>query len=218
MNMIRIGVTLALLATFATVGCSSDTTEEPGTETSEQEAEVSTVDIVVPNVVGLPLDEARTALEAAGITKITEIDIRENKSVLIASNWVVVEQNGDVTGVILGVEKFSDEASVRADGPEASAKFEQALKDVFGVQSFSELLYDASMWGGYINGVRVENGHAYITLQIGSDDPGSDELGSRAASAISTVLPAEAYEGITWIVVEDVAGVVIAQEQPAPIV
>ena len=227
--MRRITSAVAVLAlTLTLVACSggtedADTAATTASPPATTASEPPTTAVEVPNVVGLPLDEARDALKAAGITEITETDIRDGKSIWEASNWVVVEQGGDATGVTLGVEKPQvekpqEEAAASADGPEASARFEQALKDALGVQSFSELLVvDASMWGGYINGVRVEDGLAHITLQIADDDPGRDELGSRAASAISTLLPATAVEGITWIIVEDALGVVIAQEQPAPI-
>lgn len=104
------------------------------------------------------------------------------------------------------------------DDAAASAAFEQAIKDGLFVEDFSELLaVDPTMWGGYISGVRVERDLGYVTLQISSNDPGRDDMGQRAARALSTLLPASAVEDISWIIVEDASGVVIAQEQPNPI-
>jgi len=224
---------LALTACAAQTSTGSSGGSTTNTESATAASVAPTAAVAVPNVVGLHLDKARDALKAAGITKITETDIRDGKSIWDASNWVVVNQGGDAAGVTLGVEKPQEKAAdspaavspaavspaaVSADGPEASARLEQDIKDALGVQSFSEILVqDASLWGGYINGVRVQNGLAYITLQVASDDPGSHELVSRAASALSTLLPASAVEGITWIIVQDASGTVIAQKRPAPI-
>lgn len=88
-----------------------------------------------------------------------------------------------------------------------------------GVQdAYTELAAsDATLWGGYISGVRIDGARAYITLQVAADDPQRDDLGTRAAKAMSTLLPGTAVEDINWLIVEDANGTVIAQEQPNPI-
>lgn len=111
------------------------------------------------------------------------------------------------------------EQAEEVDDAERSEALDRALKDSLGVQdAYTELAaVDASLWGGYVANVRVEGARAYITLQVAADDPQRDDLGSRAAKASSTLLPATAVEDINWIIVEDAEGTVIAQEQPAPI-
>lgn len=108
-----------------------------------------------------------------------------------------------------------------AEGPsddERAAAFEQAIKDAFGGEEFSALFAaDPTMWAGWINGVRIDGANAYVTLQVEPGDPEGKALGERAASALSTLLPADAVEGVSWIIVEDASGVVIDQKQPAPI-
>lgn len=103
-----------------------------------------------------------------------------------------------------------------------AADLETQLKVMTGVGdgSFTDLLaQDPSLWAGYIAGVRTEGSRAFITLQVAPDDPSRDVIGERAATALRTLLPAETVDalGISWVIVEDAGGVVIAQEQPAPL-
>lgn len=103
-----------------------------------------------------------------------------------------------------------------------AADLESQLKVMFGVGdgSFTDLLaQDPSLWAGYIASVRTEGSRAFITLQVAPDDPSRDVIGERAATALKTLLPAETVDtlGISWVIVEDAGGVVIAQEQPAPL-
>lgn len=116
-------------------------------------------------------------------------------------------------------EPVDDEPEPEVDDEARAADLEAAMKSTLGVSAFSDLLTeDPTMWGGYVASVRVEADRAYVTLQVGSDEPGRDDLGERAASGLSRLLPASAVEDIGWIIVEDASGVVIAQEQPDPIV
>lgn len=110
------------------------------------------------------------------------------------------------------------EEPVGASDAERSAALEQAIKNAFGVESFTELyVEDPTMWGGYINGVRVESTRAHITLQVDRSSPDGRDMGERAAQALSTLLSKDDVEGIDWIIVEDGAGTVIDQKRPAPI-
>ncbi len=108
-------------------------------------------------------------------------------------------------------------AAADQDTEERATRFDAALRQALGVQEYSELLSDPTLWGGYINGIRVQSANAFVTLQISPDDPSRKDLGQRAAKSISMLLPAEAVEGINFVVVEDATGVVIAQEQTSPI-
>jgi len=173
-----------------------------------------------PDTVGMRLDEARDALTDAGIPRanITVEDVRDGKMVLSEKNWTVVQQTGTPADLHLGVEKIEAAKPDSADDEQRADAITQAISDAFGGATPGELLAeDPTSWAGYINGVRVEGANAYITLQISADDTGRDDLGSRAARALSTLLPAEAVDGIDWLIVEDVSGVVIAQEQPNPL-
>ena len=71
--------------------------------------------------------------------------------------------------------------------------------------------------GGYIADVAVTGSNAFITLQVSADDPQRDDLGERAAKALSTLLTSDDVDGINWIIIQDATGTVIAQEQPAPL-
>lgn len=113
-------------------------------------------------------------------------------------------------------EEEATQAAEREEAAAASAargaSLEQAIKDAFGGAEFSEILVsDPSLWAGWISGVRVEGGDAYITLQLYEEGP-EDDIGDRAARALTTLLPASELEGIGWIIVEDAGGVVIGQE------
>lgn len=109
-------------------------------------------------------------------------------------------------------------APARPTDEERAAAFDQSIRDAFGGASYAELAaQDGLTWPGYVNGIRVERSNAFVTLQVASNDPSRDELGKRAVSALSTLLPASAFEGISWIIIEDASGVVIAQEQPSPL-
>lgn len=116
-------------------------------------------------------------------------------------------------------EETPAEAEETVDDTERATAFDRALKDALGVEdAYTELAAaDATLWGGYISDVRIDGARAYITLQVAADDPQRDDLGTRAAKAMSTLLPGAAVEDINWLIVEDANGTVIAQEQPNPI-
>lgn len=116
-------------------------------------------------------------------------------------------------------EETPEEAEETVDDTERTTAFDRALKDALGVQdAYTELAAaDATLWGGYIAGVRIDGARAYVTLQVAADDPQRDDLGTRAAKAMGTLLPGTAVEDINWLIVEDANGTVIAQEQPNPI-
>ena len=99
---------------------------------------------------------------------------------------------------------------------ERSETLEQAIKDNLGAQEFTDLYaQDPTLWGGYITAVTVDGANAFITLQVAPDDPNRDDLGERAAQALSTLLTGDAIDGINWIITQDATETVIAQEQPA---
>lgn len=99
-----------------------------------------------------------------------------------------------------------------------SEEFGASIKNAFGGMEFSEIYAsDPSLWAGYIAGVRVEGSNAFVTLQVAADDPNRNDLGDRAAKALSTLLTADDVDGISWIIVEDASNTVIAQQQPKPI-
>lgn len=208
---------LAVVGALLLTGCGADGTPETPEPDVSVTAAAEPVQVEAPDVVGLRLDEARDVLREAGVAVVEEVDVDEGKAVLMASNWTVVDQEQDTDGVRLGVSKRSgdleqDDASEVSDD-ERSAQLEADIKAALGVESFGELLAsDPSLWGGWINGVRVEGSKATITLQVAADDPLRDDLGERAARALPTLLPPESLADISWIVVEDASGVVIAQE------
>lgn len=111
----------------------------------------------------------------------------------------------------------SDEPAGPSD-EERAATVQTALRDAFGGQEPAEVYAsDPSLWYGYVNGVRVEGINAFITLQVAAGDPNRKPLGERAAQSLSTLLPKASVEGISFLIVEDAAGVVIDQKQPRPI-
>ena len=105
---------------------------------------------------------------------------------------------------------------------EKSAMLDEDLKFALFVESsYQELLaVDPSLWGGYLVGVRVEGSDAYFTLQVDRSTPEGKDLGQRAAQALSTLLTQETVDelGISWVIVEDGAGVVIDQKMSSPLI
>lgn len=99
---------------------------------------------------------------------------------------------------------------------ERSAILEARLREIFGgVDSMTELLGPLpGEWPGYVQGVRVEGDLAYFTLQVDRSTAGGHQLGVDATQALSTLFGEADLKGISWIIVEDGAGVVIDQKQP----
>lgn len=92
---------------------------------------------------------------------------------------------------------------------------EEWLLEQMGAESWTDvLLSDPSLWGGYINGSEVSHGVWHVRLQV--DREQDKELGERAAHAIANLVRFDhddpRVKDIDWVVVEDGAGVVIAQE------
>ena len=46
--------------------------------------------VQLPDVVGMPLDEAHRTLEALGFEELQDEDAFENRSVIMDANWVVI--------------------------------------------------------------------------------------------------------------------------------
>lgn len=114
-------------------------------------------------------------------------------------------------------EAAEKKAATEAANTERAAAFEQSIKNAFGGAEFSDLLLeDPSGWAGWISQVRVEGGDAYVRLQL-HEEGKTDDIGERAARALSTLLSKDDVEGIDWIIVEDASGVVIGQKQPSPL-
>ena len=120
-------------------------------------------------------------------------------------------------------EKAAAEAAAPAvtkpAGPtdaERSAILEARLREIFGgVDSMTELLGPLpGEWPGYVQGVRVEGDLANFTLQVDRSTAGGHQLGVDATQALSTLFGEADLKGISWIIVEDGAGVVIDQKQP----
>ena len=208
---------IALLALALTItGCGS-VTSTPGAAPTASETAAG---VTVPDVTGMPGDEARDTLTGAGFV----VDWG-GEVVLKPSNWIVEAQTpaaGDASAagatVTLTVSKPAGATSDDSAGPDRGPVVDQAIRDAFGGQTYAELLAaDPTSWAGWITGVRVENGNAYVTLQVGANDAERKPLGEQAAQALSTLLPASAVEGVSWIIVEDASGVVIDQKQPSPI-
>lgn len=100
---------------------------------------------------------------------------------------------------------------------ERTQTLEAAIKTALGVDGeFSDLYaQDPTLWGGHITDITVDGSNAHVTLQVAPDADNRDDLGERAAQALSTLLTGDAIDGIDWFIVEDATGTVIAQEQPA---
>lgn len=114
-------------------------------------------------------------------------------------------------------EREAAASAAAATNAKRSAELEQAIKNAFGGAEFTELLIeDPTMWAGWISQVRVEGSDAYIRLQL-HEEGKEDDIGKRAAQALSTLLTKDDVKGLSWIIVEDASGTVIGQKQPAPL-
>lgn len=198
--------------------------------------------VEIPDVAGVPAVEATAELKELGFS----VTIKNGDLPVINAADYDAEST-DPTGsaregaritlyVVEATERLATEAAAKeqAKAEEAAAKeaqaeaarakdesraasLEQAIKNAFGGAEFSTLLLeDPTMWVGWISQVRVEGSNAYIRLQLVEEGP-DDNIGERAAQALSTLLAQDDVQGIDWIIVEDATGTVIGQKQPAPI-
>lgn len=96
----------------------------------------------------------------------------------------------------------------------SSTPEEDWLREQFGVDSFTEILItDPTLWGRYVNGVERKGDRLHVRLQVDRDT--DQELADRAAHAIANFVrfsDDERVKDIDWVVVEDGAGVHMAQE------
>ena len=135
----RLAATTLAIALLLT-GCSSSAgdgeAESPSATAAATTDAAPVIDQVeAPDVVGQPLDEAKAALNDAGITDVTSEDIRDGKSVWMDANWTVVEQRNEGTGVWLGVEKPAEPTPiVEATTPAPVATEELSADDMRFIQ------------------------------------------------------------------------------------
>lgn len=104
-----------------------------------------------------------------------------------------------------------------AQTEDRAAGYESWLKEQFGVESFTEVLItDPSSWAGYVNGFDANRDRMHVRLQVDRDSAEGKEMGEQAAKAIASLIRSgnedPRVEGVDWAVVDDGAGVVIAQE------
>lgn len=112
-------------------------------------------------------------------------------------------------------ETEEPETPERSD-EEKAADYEAWLKGQYGVGSFTEvLMQDSTLWAGYINGIVAKNNNMHVRLQVDREDPSSKEMAKRASKAIASLAKASKdprVENVNWVIVEDGAGVYLAQE------
>lgn len=113
-------------------------------------------------------------------------------------------------------ETPAEDATPERNDEEKAADYEAWLKGQLGVESFSQLLSsDPSLWGGWINGFDAQRDRMHVRLQIDRNDSDSKDFAERAATAIASLVRASddpRVENVDWVVVDDGAGVYIAQE------
>lgn len=117
-------------------------------------------------------------------------------------------------------EEAPSEEQTETETEEATAESsdggaEEWLLEQMGSDSWTDILMsDPTLWGGYVNGSEVSHGVWHVRLQV--DREKDKELGERAAHAIANLVRFDhddpRVKDIDWVVVEDGAGVVIAQE------
>lgn len=117
-------------------------------------------------------------------------------------------------------EEARSEEQTETETEEATAESsdggaEEWLLEQMGSDSWTDILMsDPTLWGGYVNGSEVSHGVWHVRLQV--DREQDKELGERAAHAIANLVRFDhddpRVKDIDWVVVEDGAGVVIAQE------
>ena len=112
-GMRRALIAAAALALLA--GCASG--DEPTAAAPEPTAEAAVEP--APDVVGMALDEARALIREAGY-EVEMYDSREDRSILMTSNWVVTEQDVDGATVRLGAEKATDGEAAEPSEPDVT--------------------------------------------------------------------------------------------------
>ena len=60
----------------------------------------ATTTVTLPDLVGLPLDEAHRDLEALGFEKFDDRDAFEDRTIMLDANWVVIESTPDVGATV----------------------------------------------------------------------------------------------------------------------
>jgi hypothetical protein len=122
----NLGLTLLLPALFLLSGCGAK-------------------EVAVPDVVGLPLDEAHRVLEKLGFEEFDDRDKFEDRSVLLDANWVVLESEpaaGDKAAidetVVFSVGKRDERRAVELLPAESSVAREFAAKEEQGRQDRAE--------------------------------------------------------------------------------
>lgn len=174
--------------------------------------------VAVPDVVGQSLDRAIDQLEAAGFV-VTASDANGDRSIIVRSNWVVVDQSQEGTSVALGAVKADESpAALEAQAQQQATDADQveAIKarvlDSYGVASFTDYLtVDATSWVGYVADIRIERSNLYVTLQVGRTSA-EKEMAERAANYLS-VIGTDLTNGLGWAIAEDGGGGVLSQKQ-----
>lgn len=194
MNRARLIPTALILAAGLTLaGCSSTTTER-----SAESATSSSSSAQAPNVVGMAGDEARDAIEDAGLE--VEWDAGDD-TVIMASNWTVESQSpaagdgvNDGDTVTLTVSK--PEAESAEDREAANKQFAETVEKEWlanvGHDSFTELLTDpdwpADSLTGYIASVESpSSGTVVVTVQVTEDEVTKEELEQLAMQGLNLV-------------------------------
>lgn len=207
----RLTPALVLVAALA-AGCAGTTSDAP---TTPGAAATTSADTAPADYVGQPLDVAERELMAAGWL-VEVYDAVDGKAVILRTNWTVTEQEVVDGRVRLGAKKNpapTKDTSDEIDGEKRAADVLAYLEQTFDASPLTDYLAtDATSWVGYVSGVRVERGNLVVTIQ-----ENDKALGKAAAQALSTLLTADLVDGIGHVIVENSAGVVLAQKQPKPL-
>lgn len=207
----RLTPALVLVAALA-AGCAGTTSDAP---TTPGASATTSADTAPADYVGQPLDVAERELMTAGWL-VEVYDAVDGKAVILRTNWTVTEQEVVDGRVRLGAKKNpapTKDTSDEIDGEKRAADVLAYLEQTFDASPLTDYLAtDATSWVGYVSGVRVERGNLVVTIQ--EDDKA---LGKAAAQALSTLLTADLVDGIGHVIVENGAGVVLAQKQPKPL-
>lgn len=185
--------------------------------------------IATPDLTGMPLDDAISELTAAGLEH-TAIDIIEGRSIIVRSNWVVVEQTPPAgfpllagESVDLGVARpdevdgANNGGSGGSDGdgveltPDALAS---ALAASWGRQTLIETCEDGSSFC-FISDISISAGSfAIITAQIAERD---EAFGENLASNVFTMVGLQ-FPDLEWVQVNNATGDVLANVQRSSVI
>jgi len=199
-------------------GCAGGAQTAGSASTTSASVSVTNSAAAVPSVVGQRLDTAYQSVVSAGYVVVAQDSTGQGRTIIVKSNWTVTSETVSGKTITLGAQKIADSsasaaANAAAVDSQRADQIRQYLLTSYGVTRFSDILAtDPSSWAAIIQDISVETGNLHVTIQAFDK-----ATGQQAAKALSALIPKSLTNGLSWVIVSDGTGRVIAQEMLKPI-